>query len=196
MLISFKVLINFDTWCLQISLNNSSAQAAKVNRIFFFNKKPFLFFFLDNFFFNATFSEVDVAALVFGTARGLEVIHKSTDGAIAGCDKVNGFHGWNRFTFLIQIFNHCTKNPVRTWKMKSGRGKLTGDSFSSNFMHFAAGRHHPHGKLINQKNAPINAFLTPRCLPIWSDDILHNLWRINNESWWKHITEVCFTALN
>lgn len=98
-------------------------------------------------FFRTSFSEVDVAALVFGTARGLEVIHKSTDGAIAGCDKVNGFHGWNRFTFLIQIFNQ-------------------GDSFSSNFMHFAAGRHHPHGKLINQKNAPINAFLTPRCLPI------------------------------
>lgn len=75
MLISFKVLINFDTWCLQTSLNNSSAHAMQFKEVRTFVRK--LLHHLITYHMN-TFSEIHMCTFVLCTARGKKVIHQTT----------------------------------------------------------------------------------------------------------------------
>lgn len=73
-----------------------------------------------------TFCEVNVGYFVNSSGRIAEVFDQLLDRGIARCDQVDRLHGRQGFPFLVDIFHQ-------------------GDALSTDIVHFAACRHHPHG---------------------------------------------------
>lgn len=51
-----------------------------------------------------------MGTLVFGTARGKEIIHQSSYRTITRSNKIDSFHGRQRLPLFVEIFHHYNTN--------------------------------------------------------------------------------------